>query len=143
MKTITISVEEVKESIKKEAYFHDGWDSYNLVESVMHSTKEASKLIDEFNHYDLPSSAKVGKSWELPDWFIQGNNSPEAPYWDFSFAEFTAYIKAVKRTDDPNTLEIEYWVYRSNPAHCNGYYGLWDTGKALVNTKTHRRWNVD
>ena len=142
MKTITISVEEVKESIKKEAYFHDGWDSYNLVESVMHSTKEASKLIDEFNHYDLPSSAEVGKSWDLPDWFIQGNNSPKAPYWHFSFCEFNAYIKSVTPTDDPDIVEVEYYVYRQNNAHCNGYYGLWDTGKAKVNISTHRRWNV-
>lgn len=142
MKTNTISVEEVKELIKKEAYFHDGWDNYNLVESVMHSTKEASKLIDAFNHYDLPSSAEVGSSWELPEWFIQGNNSPEAPYWHFSFCEFTAYIKSVTPTDDPDILEIEYWVYRSNPAHCSGYYHYWDNGKAMVDVSTHRRWNV-
>ena len=142
MKTNTISAEEVKELIKKEAYFHDGWDNYNLVESVMHSTKEASKLIDQFNHFDLPASAKVGKSWNLPDWFIQGNNSPEAPYWSFSFSEFTAYIKAVTPTDDPNIVEVEYYVYRQNNAHCSGYYGLWDTGKAMVDISTHRRWNV-
>lgn len=142
MKTNTISVEKVKESIKNEAYFHDGWDNYNLVESVMHSTKEAAKLIDAFNHYDLPASAKVGKSWELPKWFIQGNNSPEAPYFSFSFSEFTAYIKSVTPTDDPDILEIEYWVYRSNPAHCSGYYHKWDTGKAMVDVSTHRRWNV-
>lgn len=142
MKTNTISVEKVKESIKNEAYFHDEWDNYNLVESVMHSTKEASKLIDEFNHYDLPKKAKAGGSWDLPKWFIQGNNSPEAPYWDFSFSEFTAYIKSVTPTDDPDILEIEYWVYRSNPAHCSGYYHYWDNGKAKVDVSTHRRWNV-
>ena len=133
----------IKEAIKKEAYYHDQWDEYNLVKNILHATKkEASKMIDEFNHYDLPSSAEVDKSWNLPDWFIQGNNSPEAPYWDFAFCEFTAYISSVKKTDDPNILEIEYRVYRSNPAHCSGYYGLWDTGKAMVNISTHRRWNV-
>lgn len=133
----------IKETIKNEAWFHDQWDEYNLVESIMHSTKEeASKIIDEFNRYDLPEKAKVGGSWDLPDWYIAGNNSPEAPYWSFSFSEFTAYIKAVTLTDDPDILEIEYWVYRSNPAHCSGYYHKWDTGKARVNISTHRRWNV-
>ena len=133
----------IKKAIKNEAWFHDQWDEYNLVESVMHSTKEETdKLIDEFNHYDLPSSAEVGKSWNLPDWFIQGNNSPEAPYFSFSFCEFNAYISSVKKTDDPDILEIEYRVYRSNPAHCSGYYHYWDNGKAMVNVKTHRRWNV-
>lgn len=143
MKTNKISVKEVKEAIKQEVYYHDQWDEYNLVESVMHSTEEeASKLIDEFNHYDLPEKAKVGGSWELPGWFIQGNNSPEAPYWSFAFCEFTAYISSVKKTDNPDILEIEYRVYRSNPAHCSGYYHYWDNGKALVNVKTHKRWNV-
>ena len=132
----------IKEAIKNEAYYHDQWDSYNLVERVIHSTKEASKLIDDFNRYDLPEKAKVGGSWELPDWYINGNNNPEAPYFSFSFCEFTAYIKAVTPTDDPDILEIEYWVYRSNPAHCSGYYHKWDTGKARVNISTHRRWNV-
>ena len=139
MKTDTTAI---KEAIKNEAYYHDQWDSYNLVESVMHSTKEASKLIDEFNHYDLPASAEVGKSWNLPRWFIQWNNNPEAPYFRFSFCEFVAYIKSVTPTNDPNILEIEYWVYRSNPAHCSGYYHKWDTGKAMVDISTHRRWNV-
>ena len=86
----------IKEAIKKEAYYHDQWDEYNLVENILHATKkEASKMIDEFNHYDLPSSAEAGKSWNLPDWFIQGNNSPEAPYWSFAFCEFTAYIRTL------------------------------------------------
>ena len=97
----------------------------------------------ESETYDLPENAKIGGTWKLPKSYIDTYDSINAPYWEFEEPEFTAYIKAVKRTDDPNTLEIEYWVYRSNPAHCNGYYGLWDTGKALVNTKTHRRWNVD
>ena len=139
MKTDTTAI---KEAIKKEAYYHDQWDECNLIESVIHSsTKEASRLIDEFNRYDLPSSAVVGE-WQLPDWYIAGNNSPKAPYWSFSFSEFTAYIKSVTLTDDPDILEIEYRVYRSNPAHCSGYYHYWDNGKAMVNTKTHRRWNV-
>ena len=133
----------IKKAIKNEAWFHDQWDEYNLVESVTHSAKEeADKLIDEFNHYDLPASAVIGGSWKLPDWFIQGNNSPEAPYFNFSFCEFTAYIKSVTPTDEPNTVQVEYYVYRQNNAHCNGYYGLWDTGKAKVNVSTHRRWNV-
>lgn len=133
----------IKEAIKNEAWFHDQWDEYNLVESIMHSTKEeASKLIDEFNHYDLPSSAEIGKSWNLPDWFIQGNNSPEAPYFSFSFCEFSAYISSVKKTDNSDILEIEYRIYRSNPAHCAGYYSHWSAGTAMVDIKTHRRWNV-
>ena len=53
------------------------------------------------------------------------------------------YIKSVTPTDDPDQVLIEYYVYRQNNAHCSGYYGLWDTGKAMVNTRTHRRWNVD
>ena len=143
MKTNNTAIKKIKEIIKNEAWFHDQWDEYNLMECIAHSTKEeADKLIDEFNHYDLPSSAEIGKSWNLPDWFIQGNNSPEAPYWSFAFCEFTAYIKAVKPTDDPDTVEVEYYVYRQNNAHCNGYYGLWDTGKAMVDISTHRRWNV-
>ena len=97
----------IKKAIKNEAWFHDQWDEYNLVESVVHSTKEeASKIIDELNHYDLPSSAEAGRSWNLPDWFIQGNNSPEAPYFSFSFCEFNAYISSVKKTDDPKNLII-------------------------------------
>lgn len=161
-----------KATIKDESYYHDQWDVVNLERRIVRYSEEYANawnkivnilmeygvdkinniwiskatdediLIDEFCHYDLPSSAKVGKSWELPKWFIQGNNSPEAPYWHFSFCEFTAYIKAVTPTDDPDILEIEYWVYRSNPAHCSGYYHKWDTGKARVNLATHRRWNV-
>ena len=59
MKTDTTAI---KEAIKNEAWFHDQWDEYNLVESVVHSTKEASKLIDKFNRYDLPEKANVGDS---------------------------------------------------------------------------------
>ena len=143
MKANTISVAEIKEAIKQEAYYHDHWDEYNLVESILHATKEeASKMINEFNHYDLPASAVEGGSWELPKWYIAGNNSPEAPYWYFSFCEFTAYIKAVTPTADPDIVEVEYYVYRQNNAHCIGYYHKWDTGKARVNVSTHRRWNV-
>ena len=120
-----INTTAIKEAIKKEAYYHDQWDEYNLVESILHSTKEdASKLIDEFNRYNLPEKAKVGGSWDLPDWYIAGNNSPEAPYFNFSFCEFTAYISSVKKTDNPDILEIEYRVYRSNPAHCRGLLSL-------------------
>ena len=160
-----------KATIKDESYYHDQWDVVNLERRIVRYSEEYTNvwnkivnilmeygvdkinniwiskatdediLIDEFCHYDLPSSAVVGE-WQLPNWYIAGNNSPEAPYWSFSFSEFTAYIKAVTPTDDPDILEIEYWVYRSNPAHCNGYYHKWDTGKARVNVSTHRRWNV-
>ena len=51
-------------------------------------------------------------------------------------------ICAVEKTDDPNILKVEYWIYRSNNACCSGYYCYWDKGTALVNTSTHRRWNV-
>ena len=141
--TNNIALKEIKETIKNEAWFHDQWDEYNLVECIKHSTKEeADNLIDNFCRYDLPENAKVGGSWDLPDWFIQGNNSPEAPYFSFSFCEFSAYISSIKQTGDPDILEIEYRVYRSNPAHCSGYYQYWDSGKAMVNISTHRRWNV-
>lgn len=129
-------------AIKNEAYYHDQWDVINLQDQI-DDKEEADSLIDEFCHYDLPSDAEVGGSWDLPDWYIDNRDIPNAPYWKFSYPEFTAYIKSVKRTNDPNILEIEYWLYRSNPAHCSGYYHYWDNGKAMVNTKTHRRWNVD
>lgn len=160
-----------KTAIKEESYYHDQWDVINLERRIVRYSKEYTNawnkivnilmeygvdkvnniwiskatdediLIDEFCHYDLPSSAVVGE-WQLPNWYIAGNNSPEAPHWSFSFCEFTAYISSIKKTDDPNILEVEYRVYRSNPAHCSGYYHYWDNGKAMVNTKTHRRWNV-
>ena len=92
--------------------------------------------------YVLPEQAVVGGKWELPKSYIDTYDSINAPYWDFPYPEFTAYISSVKKTDDPNILEIEYRVYRSNPAHCSGYYQYWDDGKAKVNISTHRRWNV-
>ena len=130
-------------AIKNEAYFHDEWDVINLQNYIDDMPEEADSLIDEFCHYDLPASAEVGGEWDLPDWFIQGNNSPEAPWWKFSYPGFTAYISSVKRTNDSNILEIEYWLYRANNAHCSGYYARWCTCKARVNIATHRRWNVD
>lgn len=161
-----------KKAIKEESYYHEQWDVVNLEQEIVRRSKEyvdawnhilqilteygikvpsswfmiptdAMVAINMFNHYDLPSDAEVGGSWDLPDWYIEGNNSPNAPWWKFSYPEFTAYIKSVKRTNDPNILEIEYWLYRSNNAHCSGYYGFWDKGTALVNITTHRRWNVD
>ena len=161
-----------KKVVKNESYFHEQWDVVNLEQEIVRRSKEyvdawnrvlqilteygikvpsswfmvpteASVQINMFCHYDLPSDAVVGKEWQLPDWYIEGNNSPDAPYWKFSFPEFNAYISSVKKTDDPNILEIEYQLYRSNNAHCSGYYARWCTGKAMVNIATHRRWNVD
>lgn len=103
----------------------------------------SSVLIDKFCHYDLPSDAVIGGEWNLPKWYIYGKNNPEAPYWDFEFSEFNGYIKSVSVTEDQNILKVEYWIYRRNVAHCDGYYGLWDTGKAMVDVETHRRWNVE
>ena len=92
--------------------------------------------------YDLPSNAKVGRTYDLPKGFIFGVDTVSAPYWDMGEPDFTAFIKAVKGTNDPNILEIEYWVYRSNNARCSGYYCYWDKGTAMVDISTHRRWNV-
>lgn len=130
-------------AIKNEAYYHDQWAVINLQDHIDDMPEEAESLINEFCHYDLPTDAVVGKEWQLPDWFIQGNNNPEAPWWKFSYPGFTAYIKSVKRTKDADILEVEYQLYKSNDAHCSGYYARWCTGTAMVNTKTHRRWNID
>ena len=92
--------------------------------------------------YDLPENAIIGGSWELPRAFIDTYDAPNVPYWDIEEPEFNGYIKSVKETTDPNIVEVEYYVYRQNNAHCNGYYQYWDSGKAMVNTSTHRRWNV-
>ena len=92
--------------------------------------------------YDLPENAKVGGIWNLPKGFIFGIDNVNAPHWDFDYPEFTAFIKAVKRTDEHDVLEVEYWVYRSNNAYCSNYYCYWDKGIAKINTSTHRRWNV-
>lgn len=161
-----------KKAIKEESYFHEQWDLINLEQEIVRKSHEyvdawnrilhilteygikvpsswfmvptdKSVMVNMFCHYDLPSDAVVGRQWDLPDWFIEGNNSPKAPWWKFSYPEFTAYIKSVKRTNEPNILEIEYWLYRANNAHCSGYYARWCTCKARVNTTTHRRWNVD
>ena len=97
---------------------------------------------EEIETYVLPEDEVIGGEWDLPNSSIDTYDSINAPFWEFEYPEFTAYIKAVKRTDDPDIVEVEYYVYRQNNAHCNGYYGLWDTGKAMVNISTHRRWNV-
>ena len=137
----------IKEAIKNEIMFHDEYDVINLEEQVdylfnKNKLKEAESLVEEFCNYTLPDDACVGGEWNLPNWYIFGNDSPNAPVWDFTFPEFTAYIKAVKQTKDPNVLEIEYWLYRANNAHCNGYYQYWDNGKAMIDVKSHRRWDV-
>lgn len=161
-----------KKLIKDEMYFHEQWDMVNLEHEVVRRSKEyvdawnhvlqiltefeikvpnswymvptdPSVILNMFCHYDLPSDAIVGEEWKLPDWYIEGNNSPEAPWWKFSYPGFTAYIKAVKRTKDSDILEVEYQLYKSNDAHCSGYYARWCTGVAMVNIATHRRWNVD
>ena len=92
--------------------------------------------------YNLPENAKVGGVWDLPKSYIDTYDSINAPYWDIEEPEFTAFVKAVKRTDEHDVLEVEYWVYRSNNAYCRGYYQHWSTGTARVNISTHRRWNV-
>jgi len=162
-----------KEAIKKEAYYHDQWDSLNLERRIVRNSKEyvnayneiinillkygvgkvskkwletpidSDVFIEKFCHYDLPSDAVIGGEWNLPKWYIYGKNNPEAPYWDFEFSEFNGYIKSVSVTDDPNILKVEYWIYRRNAAHCDGYYVFWDSGKAMVDVKNHRRWNVE
>lgn len=161
-----------KKAIKNESYFHEKWDIVNLEQEIVRNSPEymdawnrilhilteygikvpncwfmepsdATVTVNMFNHYDLPAEAVVGGSWELPDWYIDSNNVPNAPWWKFSYSGFTAYISSVKRTNDPDILEIEYQLYRADYAHCSGYYARWCTGTAMVNTKTHRRWNVD
>ena len=92
--------------------------------------------------YVLPSNAVIGGSWNLPEHYVDTYDSPKAPYWDMEEPEFTAYIKSVKETEKKGILLVEYWVYRSNHAHCSGYYHKWDSGKAMVDISTHRRWNV-
>ena len=96
----------------------------------------------ESETYNLPENAKVGGTWDLPKGFIFGVDTVSAPYWDFDEPDFTAFIKAVEKTNDPDILKVEYWIYRSNNACCSGYYCYWDKGTAMVNISTHRRWNV-
>ena len=105
-------------------------------------TNSNTSVAIESEAYDLPENAKVGGTWDLPKGFIFGKDTVGAPYWDFPYPDFTAYIKAVKRTDDPNILEVEYWIYRSNNAYCSNYYCYWDKGIALVDIAAHKRWDV-
>ena len=102
-----------------------------------------SNAAAEIEVYDLPENATIGGEWQLPKSYIDTYDNINAPYWDFPFPEFTAYIKSVTATDNPDQVEVEYYVYRRDHAHCAGYYGLWDTGKAIVDVKTHRRWDVE
>ena len=109
---------------------------------------DASELISKFCDYTLPSDAVVGGEWSLPEWYIGGVNNPVAPDWNFSVSGFTGYIRSVKKpdvteTDAPNILKVEYWIYKRNSAHCDGYYSRWSTGTAMVNILSHRRWNVE
>lgn len=105
-------------------------------------TNSNISVVNESEAYDLPENVKAGRTYDLPKRFIFGVDTVSAPYWELGEPDFTAFIHSVKKTDDPNILEIEYWVYRSNPAYCSGYYHKWDTGKAMVDISTHRRWNV-
>lgn len=116
------------------------WYRHNWFEEPI----SADALIDEFCHYDLPEDegAAVGKSWDLPDHFIVPD-APTTPYWDFSYDGFTAYIKSITPTDDPDQVEVEYCTYRLDETHGEFYFSLWNTAKAIVNTKTHRRWSVE
>ena len=93
--------------------------------------------------YVLPEDAVVGGSWNLPDHYIDTYDSINAPYWDIEEPEFTGYIKSVKKTDNPDQVEVEYWIERRDHAHCAGYYSHWSTGTAMVDIKTHRRWDVE
>ena len=97
----------------------------------------------EIETYVLPSDAVVGGEWNLPNSFIDTYDEIKAPYWDFPYPEFTAYIKSVKETEKKGILLVEYYVYRLDKAHCDGYYSRWTTGKALVDVNTHRRWDVE
>ena len=138
-----IKMNTINNAIKNEMYFHDEWDVINLQDHIDDMPEEADSLIDEFCHYDLPSDAVVGEEWGVPDWYIDGKDNPQAPYWRFSYPGFIAYIRSIKRTSDADILEVEYQLYRADYAHCSGYYCYWDKGTAMVNIATHRRWNVD
>ena len=98
---------------------------------------------EEIETYVLPEDAVIGGEWNLPKSYIAMYDAPEAPYWDIEEPEFNGYIKSVKETDDPNILLVEYWIYRLDKAHCDGYYSRWTTGKAMVDVNTHRRWDVE
>lgn len=160
-------------AIKNEMFFHDRWDWLNLERRIVRLSKDyvnayneiinilikygvgrvsekwlmeatdSDELINGFCEYTLPSDAVVGGSWDLPDWYIYGNDDPDAPYWRFDYNEFSGYIKSVTATDNPGRVEVEYYLYKRDSAHCSDYYGLWTTGKAMVDINTHRRWNVE
>ena len=93
--------------------------------------------------YVLPEDAVVGGSWNLPEHYIDTYDSINAPFWDIEEPEFVGFIKSVEKTDEDNILKVEYWIYRLNKAHCAGYYQHWSTGTAMVDIKTHRRWDVE
>ena len=160
--------EKFKAAIKREAYFHDDWDEVNLERRIVRLSKEyvdayneivgillkygvdkvshrwletptdSDELINEFCNYELPEGATVDGSWDLPDTY---DDLPDAPDWKFSFSEFSGFIKSVTKTDDPNQVKVEYYIYRRNSAR--GLYEFWNSGKARVDIKTHRRWNVE
>lgn len=110
-------------------------------EHWMQTPTPMEEIVEEYIHYELPKDAEVGKCWDLPDNFISFRDEPDAPSWDFGFPEFRAYISAIRATEYPDLLQVDYVVYRRNEAHCEGYYGVWDTDTAYVNTKTCRRWH--
>ena len=158
-----------KASINEEAVFHEDWTIINLKRNVVRRSEkyvnawnsivdillkydidkashrwletptDSDVLIDAFCHYDLPKAATVGGSWDLPDAY---DDLPDAPDWKFSFSGFSGFIKSVSATDDPNQVKVEYWIYRRNSARGIGFYEFWDSGKALVDINTHRRWVV-
>ena len=101
----------------------------------------SSVLIGEFCRYDLPDDAYIDGSWDLPDNFTD-ISAPNAPSWDFGFAEFTAYIKSTSSTSYQDLVEVEYYVYKLDTAHWGAYYTLWSTEKALVDTKAHTRFRL-
>jgi hypothetical protein len=158
-----------KASINEEAVFHEDWTIINLERNVVRRSEkyvnawntiieilmkydidkvsrrwletptDSDVLIDAFCHYDLPKAATVGGSWDLPDAY---DDIPSAPSWKFSFSGFSGFIKSVSATDDPNQVKVEYCIYRRNSARGIGFYEFWDSGKAMVDISTHRRWVV-
>lgn len=165
--------EKFKSEIKDEAVFHDQWDEIDLERRVVrHSVQyveawnsiiailikygidriskkwfmeptDAEVYINKFCSYDLPADAVVGGEWELPEWYINDVDDINAPFWDFEFPGFDGFIRSVKKTDKEDILEVEYWIYKRDIAHCNGYYQHCDSGKAMVDISTHRRWMIE
>ena len=90
--------------------------------------------------YILPENAVVGGEWNLPDSYENGINNPEAPHWAFDVVGCTAYIKSVKTTDKEGILLVEYCVYRRDRTNDDGHYQHWDSGTAMVDINTRRRW---